>query len=111
MTSRNEFSAKVKAAAFLRSDGKCECCTARLYTGKFAFDHVIPDAMGGQPTLENCAVLCTACHGEKTQKRDIPAIAKVKRIKAKHIGAVKRSTWRKPPQRSSTMSERAPLAD
>lgn len=93
MTVRREFSAKVKASAFLRAAGRCEGCTARLYPGKFAFDHVIPDAMGGEPTLENCEVLCTACHGIKTFTRDVPVIAKAKRQAAKHRGIRKRSTF------------------
>ena len=84
---RREFPAKVMVAAFERAKDHCESCGARLTTGKFHYDHVIPDAMGGQPTLENCAVLCTVCHSEKTRTRDVPAIAKVKRIRAKHIGA------------------------
>ena len=89
MTSRREFSPKVKAAAFERANGHCEECTAHLYPGRFAYDHVIPDALGGEPTLENCAVLCTACHGRKTAKGDVPRIAKAVREHQKHIGARK----------------------
>ena len=55
--------------------------------GKFIYDHIIPDALGGEPTLENCQVLCSTCDDTKTDTQDIPAIAKVKRIRAKHIGA------------------------
>lgn len=80
---RRRFPDKVKADAFLRAAGKCEKCTARLYPGKFAYDHVIPDAMGGDPVLSNCEVLCTACHGVKTRTADVPAIAKVKRVRRK----------------------------
>lgn len=94
---RREFSPKVMVAAFERAAGHCESCRAKLTVGKIAYDHVVPDALGGSPTLENCAVLCTACHGLKTRTQDVPAIAKVKRIKAKHIGARKRSTFPKPP--------------
>lgn len=94
---RREFSAKVKADAFTRAAGRCEGCTARLFVGKFAYDHVIPDAMGGEPTLENCKVLCLACHGEKTAGVDVPAIAKVKRIRQRHLGIKRPSTFRKMP--------------
>ncbi len=90
---RREFPAKVMVDAFTRASGRCEKCTARLVTGKFHYDHVIPDAMGGEPILANCAVLCTACHGVKTAGVDIPAIAKVKRVRAKHLGIRKRSTF------------------
>lgn len=85
--SRREFPAKVRVAAFERAAGHCEGCTARLAVGKFHYDHVLPDALGGEPTLENCAVLCTSCHGAKTAKGDVPQIAKMKRQRASHIGA------------------------
>ena len=36
--------------------------------------------------LGNCVVLCIACHRDKTTKRDVPAIAKAKRVSDKHLG-------------------------
>lgn len=93
MTARREFSSKVKVAAFERASGRCEKCTARLVVGKFAYDHVIADALGGEPTLENCAVLCNACHGLKTPS-DTTKAAKVKRTTRKLVAGIKkRSTW------------------
>ena len=85
--SRREFSAKVKVAAFKRANDACEGCGARLTVGKFHYDHVLPDALGGEPTLENCAVLCTVCHTEKTSKGDVPRIRKADRQLKFHIGA------------------------
>lgn len=85
--SRHEFTSKVRVAAFQRSGGHCEKCTAKLWPGKYEYDHIIPDQFGGEPTLENCAVLCDNCHGEKTAKVDVPAIAKSTRIRAKHLNA------------------------
>lgn len=97
MPSRREFPHKVKALAFQRADGRCERCTARLVVGKFAYDHVIADALGGEPTLENCAVLCVACHGLKTPS-DTTKAAKVKRIKRKLVAGIKKpSRFPKPP--------------
>jgi hypothetical protein len=32
-------------------------------------------------------VLCKTCHGAKTAKQDVPAIAKSKRVRNKHINA------------------------
>lgn len=84
---RKEFPAKVKLAAFQRAQGRCEECTARLMVGAFHYDHRVPDALGGEPTLENCRVLCRACHGIKTAAQDVPGIAKAKRNEARHIGA------------------------
>jgi len=92
---RREFSAKTKAAAFLRANGVCENpkCGARLTVGKFHYDHDTPDGLGGEPTLENCVVLCTPCHKEKTATVDVPRIAKAKRRQQKHLGIRKPSSF------------------
>lgn len=63
---RREFPAKVKIAAFDRAKGNCEICGLRLTVGKFRYDHKLPDALGGEPTLENCVVQCIACDKPKT---------------------------------------------
>jgi 5-methylcytosine-specific restriction protein A len=84
---RREFPKSVKVAAFQRAAGKCESCGARLYPGKYEYDHRLADTFGGEPTLDNCEVICTACHDLKTYKSDIPAAAKSNRVRAKHIGA------------------------
>lgn len=89
---RREFSKQVRRDAFMRANGRCEGhpygerCPVKLRVGRFHYDHDIPDALGGEPTLENCVVLCLACHKEKTGSRDIPAIAKTKRIQDREIG-------------------------
>lgn len=98
--SRREFSKRVMRDAFLRAGGRCEGdgCGARLTPGKFAYDHIIPDALGGEPTLDNCQVLCRACHKEKTGKADIPRIAKTKRISDREKGIRRPRTitrWRR----------------
>lgn len=92
---RREFPKQVKRDAFLRAGGRCEnkSCRAFLTTGKFHYDHDIPDGLGGEPILDNCMVLCFACHGEKTRKRDVPAIAKAKRVSDKHLGIRKPSRF------------------
>lgn len=91
---RREFPPKVKVAAFERAGSFCEGCTGRLYPGKFDYDHIQPAAFGGEPTLENCKVLCVACHSEKTGTQDIPAIAKSNRVRRRHVGIKKQRTIR-----------------
>lgn len=91
---RSEFSAKVKVAAFDRAGGHCEKCTAPLRPGKYDYDHIIPDALGGSALLDNCAVLCRSCHSGKTCGRDIPVIAKSRRIQRRHRGIQGRSKFR-----------------
>lgn len=95
---RQEFTAKIKVAAYERSKGRCERCTAFLVAGRLRYNHRIPDALGGEPTLENCEVLCLGCDSEQTYKTDIPAIAKSKRIRKHRAGVRKPRTiraWRK----------------
>lgn len=86
--SRREFPAKVKVAAFQRANGHCEKCGTYIIAGA-QYDHRIPDALGGEPTLENCVCLCAKCHRSKTSTVDVPMIAKAKRIEAKRVGAKK----------------------
>lgn len=85
---RREFPAKVKQAAYERAKGHCEECGQKI-VGRAEFDHVIPCALGGEPSLENCSVSCSKCHRLKTSTHDIPRISKAKRQRAKHIGATK----------------------
>ena len=89
--SRQEFPKPVRRDAFLRAAGLCEGdvegrrCGCRLTVGKFAYDHVIPDWMGGEPILSNCQVLCAPCHKVKT-KQDAAYRAKTKRREDAHRG-------------------------
>lgn len=96
---RREFPARVKVEAFKRAKGQCESCTRHLRPGDIRYDHRNPDGMTGEPTLENCQVLCRSCHDLKTFTRDIPAIAKAKRKEAYHLGAKPKGRgfrgWRK----------------
>jgi 5-methylcytosine-specific restriction protein A len=85
---RREFSTRTKALAFQRANGRCEACGVRLQPGRIAFDHINPDGLTGLPIVDNCAVLCLACHKQKTRD-DVGNIAKAKRREARHIGAHK----------------------
>lgn len=94
---RREFSKAVKRDAFLRANGQCEGrpygderCPVKLQVGRYHYDHIVPDGLGGEPTLDNCAVLCKACHSDKTAKQDVPRIAKMKRVRDKFQGIKKR---------------------
>jgi 5-methylcytosine-specific restriction enzyme A len=92
---RREFSAKVKLAAFQRCDGLCEMpdCGAKLRPGKFTYDHRVPDQLGGEPTLDNCQVICRECDREKTGQ-DAGDIARAKRRERKHVGIRKPTTFK-----------------
>ncbi len=86
---RAEFTRKTKVEAFERAGGRCEACTVKIIAGNGPhYDHRIPDAVGGANDLANCQVLCKTCHGLKTAKTDVPAIAKTKATRDKHINAM-----------------------
>lgn len=92
---RTEFKQSVRQKAWERCGGRCEGCGAHLYVGKYQFDHDRADGLGGEPTLENCKVLCTACHHEKTTTHDRPIMQKADNIRKKHFG-IKQSKHRWP---------------
>lgn len=98
MTGRREFPTSVRREALRRSGGLCEAtggryglepgarCSAPLGYG-FEYDHELPDWYGGEPTLENCVVVCRTCHKHATHRVDAPKMAKARRSHAKHLGA------------------------
>ena len=96
---RREFAKRVRLDAWERCGGKCENCTAKITAtnGPPNYDHILPDALGGEPELSNCQVLCKTCHGGKTTDEDRPRIDKARRGFEKRIGArERRSKLRKP---------------
>lgn len=76
---RREFSKGVRAKAADRSKGLCEGCGVKLPVGGYHFDHDVPDGLGGEPTVENCRVLCLPCHKVKTIEHDNPRMQKADR--------------------------------
>ena len=84
---RRDFPRKVKAQAILRANGCCEACSAKLKVGEAEVDHILPDALGGEPILSNARVLCRVCHRAKTDQ-DIGRIRKADRQRDRHSGAL-----------------------
>lgn len=87
MTKRLEFSPKIKDQAAIRAAGQCEKCGMPFGAKRPEYDHRLPDALGGKPTLANCWVLCAPCHREKTGTEDIPRIRKSDRQRKAAVGA------------------------
>lgn len=93
---RREFPQAVKDAAWKRCGGLCEgvlengsrCGLIVVRGTGTRFDHIIPDWMGGDNTLENCQVLGLCCDKPKTA-RDQKNIAKAKRIIKKREGRMR----------------------
>jgi 5-methylcytosine-specific restriction protein A len=92
---RKEFLAAVKRAVVKRSSGICE--RARWKPGEVCtkpakeFDHIIPDGLGGLPTLENAAHLCVPCHKEKSHKHDTPIMRRADAQRDAHNGVKPKS--------------------
>ena len=103
---RVEFSKRVKLEAFQRSGGRCEICTGKLSTGHIEYDHVIPLALGGSSDINNICCTCRSCHDLKTFGKDIPAVAKSNRIRAKHLGIRRHSSRPMPGSRASGIRKR-----
>lgn len=81
-----EFPRKIKAAAFARANGHCEACKLP-FKGGAEYDHVLPAALGGEPTLANCRAICTACHKVKTAA-DVKTIRKADRQRDRESNAL-----------------------
>ncbi len=84
---RLEFKSATKRDAYKRSRGVCECaripflrrpkgCGIVLGTGNVFYEHIIPDNIQRDNSLDNCAVLCRTCWREKTSRYDAKVIAK-----------------------------------
>jgi 5-methylcytosine-specific restriction protein A len=102
---RRSLSTRERLALFLTANGRCQRCGWTLAPGtRWDIDHVIPLALGGRDHADNMQVLCSPCHGGKTHRIDVPAIARTARIRARHLGARtsrrplpggRRSRWKK----------------
>lgn len=104
---RREFPQSVKLAAWQRSKGHCDSCGIKIVAGNGPnYDHRIADGLGGEPTMENCDVLCRNCHGAKTAERDVPAIAKAKRIEKRAAGAERRRSRPIPGSKASGLRKK-----
>lgn len=89
---RLEFTSPTKRAAYKRSLGICEChlipwlkrpqgCGCRLGAGNTFYEHIVPDNIRPDNSLDNCAVLTKTCWREKTDTYDRKVIAKSNHVR------------------------------
>lgn len=85
---RREFPRAIKVAVIKRAtrDSVVYCEACQLPAKKWQIDHVRPDGLLGEPTIDNAQLICEACFGIKNPA-DTTAIARAKRREAAHIGA------------------------
>ena len=95
---RTEFPQSVRKAAFARAckpDGipKCEApgCGKVIRAGHLIFEHVQPDGLGGEPTIDNCKCYCDVCADKKTVEEDNPRMAKADRVLKVTFGMKRKS--------------------
>ena len=96
MTARRSLTQLQRAALFEAHGGRCHICGQKISGKGWDVEHVIPLAMGGEDGGSNLRPAHDACHGEKTAA-DLNDLAKVKRVRAKHLGAKKPTTFPKLP--------------
>lgn len=90
-----------REAICVAHDWVCGLCAVRIdpVRDKWALDHIIPLAAGGTDDDENLHPVHVRCHTKKTEQ-DIERIAKINRVRAKHLGTKTKSQrgfrgWRK----------------
>ncbi len=100
---RREFPLSVRKKAFQRcclqgtmpGVPQCETCGYHLNVrAGTIYEHVIPDGLGGEPTLDNCKVNCKTCADVKTFTEDNPRMAKADRVLKKNFGLRNRKSNR-----------------
>jgi 5-methylcytosine-specific restriction enzyme A len=113
MSKRREFPKSVKVAVVKRATNAgqvfCEKCGA--LAKRWQIDHVIADAHGGEPVIENAELICEDCYSVKNPK-DTTIAAKLKRIEAKALGVRKEPTLKSARREPAPPQKRAskPLA-
>lgn len=93
MTPRKGFTPLQRLKIFEANGGRCHICSRKIQIGeRWDVEHKRPRALLGSDDADNLAPAHLECHAEKTAT-DLGTIAKVKRIRAAHIGARKPRGW------------------
>ena len=72
---------------------RCNAPLAHLGHG-VEFHHDLAAVWGGKGDLDNCLAICIPCHRTITRTRDVPAVAKVDRVRRKHLGLRRKRRFR-----------------
>ena len=91
---RKRFSIKQKLAKWEQWSGKCWRCGLRIDIGqKWVWGHLIDLACGGLDVIENIAPEHESCNTGYANAEGNTKAAKIKRVRARHIGVPKESTF------------------
>lgn len=106
---RQEFSRRTRALAFKRCCREgvphCETCGVVL-RNVIIYEHMTPDGLGGEPTLENCRVHCRTCGDRKTFEDDNPRMQKADRQLKSSYGIKTRKGRPMPGSKASGLRKR-----
>jgi len=88
MSARKSISTRERVRLFTLHGGRCHLCGGHVQVGE-AWDvsHELPLELGGSDDDENRQIAHRKCHRAHTAAVDAPAIGKMRRREAKHIGA------------------------
>ena len=85
---------RVRLRAFERADGHCQLCTRKIVAGeRWIADHIVALINGGENRETNLQVICDWCDRKVKTPADVAEKARTARIRAKHLGIKKRSTF------------------
>lgn len=108
---RREFSRTIKVAVIRRAGvtGMILCEKCGGFAKRFQIDHIIADAHGGEPVIENAQLLCEDCYAIKNPQ-DTTIAAKLKRQEAKHLnirktGAIRSPGFPVPPEKNRSITK------
>lgn len=62
---RRAYAAQRRAAVIARDRGACVYCLRKLRADAVTIDHLTPTSRGGGEEVENVALACAGCNGEK----------------------------------------------
>lgn len=68
-----------RTGVFKRDKHTCQYCAVKFKPSDLTIDHVLPRAMGGQTSWENCVTCCNECNNKKADRT--PKMAKMKLLK------------------------------
>lgn len=85
---RKQLNSRDLSALMERESRTCHLCSGQIgATEAWDVSHEIPLAQGGEDTETNWRMAHRKCHRAHTATVDLPAIAKTRRIRARHFGA------------------------
>jgi 5-methylcytosine-specific restriction protein A len=93
MTRRKKLTKLQRVRIFDENRGECHLCGLKIKVGeKWDADHIIPLWRGGEDGESYMAPAHIHCHADKSAA-DAPVKAKTDRVRAKHLGIKKRSSF------------------